>query len=338
MKTGQKYPEEVRHFCISLVAHSPRAYELVRKTFNNHLPNAVTIRKWFANSDIRSEPGIQNDTMIRLTKIANDFEEKNKRKLLCSLVYDEIHIKQQIYWSQNEMKYSGFKTSGEESGEDVEKSIAKQAIVFILNGIDTNFEFPIMYDLINELNTIQRKDLIHEIIAAVTKCGIRITNITFDGHSCNVPALELLGAHLNWDVTGKNEKFKPFISNSITKEKIFVILDPSHMVKLVRNRLASCGKFFDDDGNPIEWRYIVSLYKYSIKHGFHTHKLTKKHIEWERHSMNVRIAVETLSDSTANSIQFLMERNIPEFQGNCINNTIIKIYLQHLQLIISGSN
>lgn len=324
-KSGHKYPEEVRHFCISLVSLSPRAYEIVRRTFHNHLPSVYTIRKWFANSDIRGDPGIQTDTLDRLKKIAHDFEEKNKRKLLCSLVYDEIHIKQQLCWSHNEMEYSGFKSYGEKGGEldkDVEKNIAKQAIVFVLNGIDTNFEFPISYDFINELDKTQRKNLIIDIIAAVTKCGIQITNITFDGHTSNVPALELLGANLQWNVTKKNKQFKPFILDPINNKKIFVFLDPSHMVKLVRNRLASCEKFIDINGNQIEWRYIENLYKYSIKNDFHPHKLTKKHIEWKRHSMNVRIAVETLSDSTANSIQFLMQQNVPEFQGRVYNDNV----------------
>lgn len=98
-------------------------------------------------------------------------------------------------------------------------------------------------------------------------------------------------------------------------EIFFVILDPCHMLKLIRNRLASCSKFIDGENNNIEWRYIVALYQYSIKNGLHTHKLTKKHIDWERHSMNVRIACETFSDSVANSIQFLMDQNVPEFQG-----------------------
>lgn len=315
VKSGQKYPENVRHFCISLLSHSPRAYQLVRRTFHNHLPSAKTIRCWFANSDIRGDPGISTETLNRLTKIGNDFEEKNKRKLLCSLVYDEMHIKQQLYWSHNELQYSGFKSYGEKFNEDVEKKIAKQVIVFILNGIDVNFEFPVSYHFINELNAAQRTDLIHETIAAVTKCGVKITNITFDGHPSNIPALQLLGANLKWNTTGSNKQFKPFFFDPVNHEKIFIMLDPCHMIKLVRNRLASSGKFFDIDGNQIEWKYIVALYNYSINHDFHTHKLTKKHIEWERHSMNVRIAVETLSNSVANSIQFLMEQNIEEFQG-----------------------
>lgn len=213
VKARQKYPEEVRHFCLSLIAMSPRAYRLIRRTFNNHLPTEKTIKSWLSQSDINGDPGIQRDTLIRLAKIAKDFETKHKRKLLASLVFDEMHIKQQVYWSQNEMEYAGFKSYGEKSSDDVEKNIAKQAIVFVLNGIDVNFEFPIAYDLIDDLDKNQRRDLLLNVITAITECGIRITNITFDGQVSNVPALEALGAFLRWKVIGKNENFQPFILN-----------------------------------------------------------------------------------------------------------------------------
>lgn len=324
VKSGQKYPEEVRHFCISLAAHSPRAYELVRKAFHNHLPTLKTIKSWFANSDVRSDPGIQDGTVARLKKIADDYEKENKRKLMCSLVFDEIFIRQQVDFSLNEMEYTGFTDYEEnaeqldEEGEGIENTrniVAKQAIVFLLNGIDCSFEFPIAYYFISELNAVQRKDLLLKIIATVTECGIKITNCTFDGQSSNIPAFHKLGAFLKWNINGKNGRFKPFFTNPINKEKIYVIMDPSHMEKLVRNQWATCEVFYDEHDGEIKWEYIESLYKYSIENDFHTHKLTKKHINWNRHAMNVRIAVETLSDSTANSIEFLMDKNIPEFQG-----------------------
>lgn len=126
----------------------------------------------------------------------------------------------------------------------------------------------------------------------------------------------MMGASFKWDINGKNASFKPFIINPLDNERIYIILDPSHMIKLTRNRLASCEKFLDGAGNKIEWRYIVSLYEYSLANDFHTHKLTKKHVvDWERHDMNVRIAVETFSESVASSIEVLMNQNVPEFQG-----------------------
>lgn len=252
--------------------------------------------------------------MERMKKINEDFKSKNQRELMCSLVFDEIHIRQQICWSFHQMKYIGYANVGQKPGEE-ENTIAKQAIVFLLNGIDVNFGFPVSYYFISELDKNARKKLVSETIAAVTRCGIKITNLTFDGHSANVPACELLGAELGINLKNPNQTLKPFFLNPISKEKIYIILDPCHMEKLVRNRCPAWGFFLDCNGNQIEWRFIQALHEYSCSNDFRTHKLTKKHMQWQRNSMNVRLAVETFSESVASSIEFLMEQDIPEFQG-----------------------
>lgn len=308
VKSGQKYSEKVRHFCLALVYYSPRAYEHVRKTFHNHLPHIQTIRTWFANSDIRSDPGLQTDHIKRLKKIAAEYENKNGRKVMCSLVFDEMYIRQQALWCSTELNFSGF--ANDAKGE--EKKIAKQVIAFILKGIDVNFEFPIAYYFIDEIKAPQRKNLVQEIIAAVTQCGVKITNLTFDGLSANAAMCRLSGANLNV----YHRDFQTHIINPITKEKIYIMLDPCHMVKLVRNTLGRKQEIFVGSKNKkIEWRYIESLYEYSRNNNVYSHKLTKKHIEWKRNSMNVRLATQTLSNSVADSIQFLQENNVPEFQG-----------------------
>lgn len=43
-------------------------------------------------------------------------------------------------------------------------------------------------------------------------------------------------------------------------------------------------------------------------------KLNKKHIEWQQRKMKVRIAVETLSASVADSMEFLMIQGHPKFK------------------------
>lgn len=272
------------------------------------MPSIKTIQNWFQNSDIRGKPGLDEKHLERLRKIANDFKQKNNRELMCSLVFDEMYIRQQVRWSLHQMNYVGFVNYGEK-GDGL--TVAKQAIVFLLNGIGVNFEFPVAYYFVEDLDAPQRVPLLEEIIATVTECGVKITNLTFDGFSSNIPACETLGANLNVNSTN----FKPYIVNPINNEKIYIILDPCHMEKLVRNRWASCGVFIDGNGKRIEWRYIVALYEYSCRNDFHTHKLTKRHIQWNRNSMNVRLAAETFSEAVASSIEFLMQQNIPEFEG-----------------------
>lgn len=291
--------------------HSSRAYEYVRKRFHNHLPNIKTIRNWFANSDIRSDPGIQEDHMERLRKIANDFEKKHNRKLMCSLVFDEMNIRQQIFWSSHHLDYIGYVNFGQDP-ESEKNTIAKQAIVFVLNGIEVNFEFPIAYYFIDTLNKHQRKHLLNNIIATIVRCGIKVTNVTFDGLSGNAAMCKLFGANLNV----LSPEFQPYLLDPMNNEKIYIILDPVHMEKLVRNTLSNRAEFFaNDKEHKIEWRYIVALYEYSKEHNLQTHKLSKKHIDWKRNPMNVRLATETFSNSVADSIEYLMNQNILDFQG-----------------------
>lgn len=205
-------------------------------------------------------------------------------------------------------------TFGQKSSDD-RKIIAKQAIVFLLNGIDVHFEYPIAYYFIHELDQHQRKELLTEAISMVTRCGIKLISITCDGHPANIPALTMLGANLKINLATTNEEFRPYIDNPISQEPIYVILDPCHMEKCIRNRWATCKVFYDSNGNRIEWRYIEALYEYSWKNDFRPHKLTEKHIQWKRNSMNVSLAVQTFSEAVASSIEFLQSQNVPEFQG-----------------------
>lgn len=165
---------------------------------------------------------------------------------MCCLMFDEIYLRQQISWSYQQFRYVGYANinGNEQSNPKTPKTekddVAKQAIVFLLNGIDVNLELPLAYYFINELPAKDRKKLIIEIIAMVSRCGVKITNLTFDGLASNVPACEMLGANLKVD----HDEFKPYIEDPITKEKIYIFLDPCHIEKLVRNRWSICKVFF----------------------------------------------------------------------------------------------
>lgn len=311
-----------------------RAYEFIRKSFKNNLPHAKTLQRWMANSDVNGKPGIQKDHIEKLKRIADIFESLNKTKMVCSLVFDEISLRKQMYWSLHQSEYVGFEDhidnnqpnsfNLENSAADKKSAIARQAITFILNGINCHFEFPVAYFLIHKLNSFQRKNLVNEIITNITQCNIRIANLTFDGHPCNISMCNLFGAII--DVSNSSQ-LKTYISNPVNGEKIYLIFDPCHMEKLVRNTLAIKKVFYDDHDEKIEFKYFERLYEFSKKNGFHTHKLSKRHMQWKQNMMSVRVAVETFSESVAKSMQFLMEQKHPDFvdAGPTIRSVVIKI-------------
>lgn len=308
VKGGQKFPPSVRLFGLSLYYCSPRAYKFVRKVFTK-MPRPKTIKDWISNSDACSMPGVQQSSLDKLKRISQQFQTSSNKKLMCSLVFDEMYIRKQVDFNWYHAEFAGFPNFGNDPNDE-EYRMASQALVFMLNGVNASFEFPIAYYFVNSLKASQKQDLLLNIIHGVTQSGVKITNVTFDGHASNISLCKLLGANLD----AESSTFQTFFLNPTTQEKIFIIVDPCHAEKLARNILAGKSEIFEPNGK-IEWRYIERLYDYSKQNTLRTHKITKKHVQWDRCKMNVRIACQTLSSSVANSLQFLLDQNHPDMEG-----------------------
>lgn len=58
----------------------------------------------------------------------------------------------------------------------------------------------------------------------------------------------------------------------------------------------------------IEWVHIINLHKLQQKEGLKAaNKLTSKHIYYKNNRMNVKLAIQTLSESVYNSLMFLLK-------------------------------
>lgn len=119
-----------------------------------------------------------------------------------------------------------------------------------------------------------------------------------DGNKTNISMCKFLGA--NFD--GKNA-YIPDPCNAT--HKIYIFLDPPHMLKLARNCLGT-RDLVNGDGKLIQWRFIELLYETQRNLSSNSgNKLTKSHLQWESRKMNVQLAAETLSGSVADALEFL---------------------------------
>jgi len=111
-----------------------------------------------------------------------------------------------------------------------------------------------------------------------------------------------LGAILN------PENMKPFFPHpSDPSLRVNVLLDLAHMLKLVRNSLAT-EKIILSPNGLVKWEFIVKLHNFQEEEGLWAgNKLKKRHIKWEQNKMNVSLAAQTLSTSIADSLDFLRE-------------------------------
>lgn len=217
---------------------SPRAYDALRLTFDNTLPGRTTIRAWYANSYYNSSPGI-NHNILQL--IGNKAAEKKAMgdQLICSLAVDEMSIHQHAQWCDHSKTMYGYPTYGRKPSENI---LASQAIVFMLVGVNERLQSTVAYHFISSLNGKQRSDLLKSVVKAILKCGIKILNLTSDGLPANQTMCEKLGANMDH----RSIRFKPYMCFS--NDKIYVIKDPPHMLKLVRNVYGSKQIIFDREG------------------------------------------------------------------------------------------
>ena len=132
--------------------------------------------------------------------------------------------------------------------------------------------------------------------------GLKVWSVTADGTSVDLSTFELLGCQFGTTYDTFQTKFQ----HPTTGEDVFLIADPSHMLKFARNALAFLGTITDEDGQKIQWHYFQQLHMLQQEEGLKmANKLSFNHIKFERHKMNVRLAAQTLSSSVADAIEFL---------------------------------
>lgn len=281
--------------------YSPKAYEYLRSTFKHHLPAARTLRSWYSSIDC--SPGFTASAFDALREKVEKYKA-NGKELKVGLIFDEMRIRQHSQWDHSKKEFLGHDTAGNKSanissGKEICTPLSTQVLVLMISGIEVEFKITIAYFLNSNLSGEEQAALLDEALLRLKSVGIKIVSFTFDGAPKNIKSVKLLGADF------KNNK--PYFQNAYDGNSIiYVILDPPHMLKLARNCLGNKGILYDEKNEEIRWKLIRDLVEIQISRNINLgNKLTMNHIEFESNAMNVRIAAETMSKSTANSIEYL---------------------------------
>lgn len=109
---------------------------------------------------------------------------------------------------------------------------------------------------------------------------------------------------------------KPYFSSPTNpNDKIYLIWDPPHMLKLARGCLKHHKLYHN--GSALDWNFIATLHNMQQNHNINLgNKLTNAHINFEAKPMHVRTACETLSNSVAVCIDQLRSDGYNEFKDS----------------------
>lgn len=293
----QQFPPVIRSFAITLQYYSTAAYEYVRKVFQLNLPTIQCIRGWYGN--LNCDPGFTSEAFDVLESKAKD------GKLDVCLTVDEMAIKKQICWSPK--GWVGYEDLGDGLLPETElkkRRLAKDAFVFMVINLKQRWKITVGYFLIASLTGKEKANLIRVCLEKLYDIGVVARVVTADGPSANLKMFEELGAIL--DIDWMRPWFQHPSSHTI---RVCVLLDPCHMIKLLRNVLGDYPFLLDENNKKICWKYVEELYKLQKEEGLRCgNRLKKKHIQWRKMKMKVNLATQIFSKSVADSMEICRDQ------------------------------
>lgn len=182
--------------------------------------------------------------------------------------------------------------------EDDTTPAARDALVFMVVALNSNWKLPIAYFLIDGMSGKERANLVQQCLVRLKDVGVHCVSLTCDGPSCHFTMLEALGASMT--LPNLDPSFPHSADNS---HRVFVLLDICNMLKLIRNTLAS-GQVITSPVGQISWTAIAELQKVQEEQGLRLgNKLRASHIQWHRQKMKVNLAAQTIRSSVADAIE-----------------------------------
>lgn len=179
--------------------------------------------------------------------------EESKKKgidLRFCMSIDEMSIRKQIEYSNSKKKYYGYVDFG---GVDIDRegsTVATKALVLTLSDINGHFKIPVAYFLTNGLTSEEQASVVNMVLRTLSENSVVVVALDFDGAATNISMNHVLN---------RNGETATFFHHPLTKERIYIVWDICHTIKLIRNTLEDKETLHDDaQERPIEWSSMNS--------------------------------------------------------------------------------
>ncbi|XP_050032440.1 uncharacterized protein [Dermacentor andersoni] len=292
-KKRPTWSEETTRRCVVLRHLSTKAYEHIRGEMLLKLPDRKTLTNYIGTTS--GETGFSKLVETRLICEAENFDKPQSK--VCSLIVDEMRVKQKLQYNKQRDCFVGQVDIGveEQNGELV---LANSLLCFVISGLTTKFRIPVAYYFTKGLTGPQLHKLLIFVMQKVEACGFRIVRLVTDNHKVNVNCMKLLG----------NGLLTYRIEHPCDRSRIlFISFDPCHVLKNVRSQ------FLSRDIGPkgeISASHIKDLYE--LQKGLSVKPvrfLSRKHVYPSNiEKMNVARAVQLMSPSVTAALEHLKDQ------------------------------
>ena len=148
----------------------------------------------------------------------------------------------------------------------MESEEATHALVFMVVALNSSWKLPIAHFFTQSISGQIQANLLTLAISYLNEMGAVVTNITCDNAASNLATIRLLGANISSHVNLKTS----LDLHNVMDIPILVILDPCHILKLVRGALHDCQIIYSSgESAPATWQHISSLHELQTAEGLH---------------------------------------------------------------------
>lgn len=261
---------------VALRSLSSKAYSFLRKQVSFPLPSVSTINRWVMKLDV--ECGVLLSVLHLLKQKALTMSEYDR---VCVLSFDEMSVAQQ--WSYDR-------------GTDTIHSPKSKVQCAMIRGLTKSWKQLVFYNF----DTDMTRDVLCDLIVKLEATGMVVVAMVNDLGPSNVKLWNMLGIGIN----------KPSFTNPAASDReVFVFADAPHLLKLIRNNFLDHGFSLNNNFINISSGSVRELVIRSVTDLKAAHRLSHKHIDVQGFQrMNVRLAAQLLSNSTAMALKYFGEQ------------------------------
>ena len=173
---------------------------------------------------------------------------------------DEMSIRKNVQYDGKKVR--GYVDLGTDVEVDDTLPEATEALVITAVSVNSNWKTSCGYFLVNSLTGEEKANLVRDCLKKLHEVDVKVVSFTCEGQATHLAMLKMLGARLSAD---NMHVYFPHPCDA--NEKVYILLDACHMIKLVRNTWSDWKVLQDEDGDTIEWKYIAKLHESQEQEG-----------------------------------------------------------------------
>lgn len=265
------------------------------------MPSPKSVRNW--TFTVNGEPGFFAEVFRALSTLNPDDKQ-------CCLMFDAMSIKKQVLFDEKIGKFIGNCDMGNTLEIEGFNTAATEACYFMLVSLNGKWKLPVGYFLQNKITATVQAELVKSASNHSHKSGLKVWGVTCDGAYANLSTMKILGCKI-----GDNyDEILCWFNHPIDITRVYYIPDACHMVKLARNTLGN-NHVLESNNGFIKWEHITNIYDEQNKLTLKFDKISMAHVHWTNNKMKVKYAAQTLSSSTADTLEYLSSIRYPKFNN-----------------------